>query len=501
MEEHTLNTKKTCFDSKKYLQLQSEKIKEKMKEFDNKLYMEFGGKLFDDLHASRVLPGFDPNIQIKLLDHFKKDCEIIFVINANDIEKNKIRADFGITYDMEVLRLIDSFRSRGLLVSAVVITLFNDQPAAVAFKNKLENLGERVYCHYYTKGYPTDIETIVSEEGYGKNPYVETTKPLVVITAPGPGSGKLATCLSQLYHEYKRGIKAGYAKFEKFPVWNLPLKHPVNIAYESATADLQDVNLLDSYHIETYGTMAVSYNRDLQAFPVVRNILKNIVNRDIYKSPTDMGINTIAECIFDDELAQESAKQEIVRRYYRAKVEIKKNNAPKHTEERIRLLMNELNLDKYDRKCVKPAEEKEETSLKPSVAIELNDGTIVTGRQTDLLTASASVVLNALKVISGIEDKFELISPQVLKPITDLKKNILNSKDGVLSLKDVLIALSISAEYNPFAKVAYQNLDKLNGCEAHSTHILSPTNEDTLRKLKVNMTSGAIFTTKNLFDA
>jgi len=492
---------KQCFDSEKYLQLQSEKIKQRMKEFDNKLYMEFGGKLFDDFHASRVLPGFDPNIQIKLLDNFKKDCEIIFAINANDIEKNKIRADFGITYDMEVLRLIDNFRQRGLLVSAIVITLFNGQPSAVAFKNKLEALGERVYYHYYTKGYPTDVETIVSEEGYGKNPYIETSKPLVVITAPGPGSGKLATCLSQLYHEYKRGVKAGYAKFEKFPVWNLPLKHPINLAYEAATADLKDVNLIDSYHFDAYGTIAVSYNRDLEAFPVVRNIIRKIVNKDLYKSPTDMGINSIAYCIYDDDLARESAKQEIIRRYYRAKTDIKKNNAPRHCEERIRLLMNELGLDKYDRPCVKPAEEKEKQSGQPSVAIQLHDGRIVTGRSTKLLTATASVTLNALKVISGIEDKFELISPQVLEPITDLKKNILNAENGVLSLKDVLIALSISANYNPAAKVAYQNLYRLQNCEAHSTHILNPTNEDTIRRLKINMTCGDKFSTKNLFDS
>ncbi len=495
------NKKKFCFDSDKYLKLQSEKIKEKMKFFNNKLYMEFGGKLFDDLHASRVLPGFDPNIQIKLLDNFKKDCEIIFVINANDIEKNKIRADFGITYDMEVLRLIDKFRERGLLVSAIVISLFNEQPSAITFKEKLENLGERVFYHYYTKGYPTDVETIVSEEGYGKNPYIETSKPLVVITAPGPGSGKLATCLSQLYHEYKKGIKAGYAKFEKFPVWNLPLKHPINIAYESSTADLKDTNLIDSYHFDAYGKIAVSYNRDLEAFPVVRNILRKILNQDIYKSPTDMGINTIAECIYDDELARESAKQEIIRRYYRAKADIKKGNVPKFCEERTRLLMNELGLDKYDRKCVRPCEEKEMESKQPSVAIELQDGKIVVGRRTKLLTASASVILNALKVVSGIEDRFELISPQVLEPIADLKKNILNTENGVLSLKDALIALSISAYYNPPAKVAYDNLSKLWGCEAHSSHILSPTNEDTIRRLKINMTCGDRFTTKNLFDS
>jgi len=494
------NEQKLCFDSEKYLNIQCEQIKERMKSFNNKLYMEFGGKLFDDFHASRVLPGFDPNVQIKVLDKFKKDCEIVFVINANDIEKNKIRADFGITYDMEVLRLIDIFRNHGLLVSGIVITLFNSQPAAIAFKNKLENLGEKVYCHYFTKGYPTDIETVVSEEGYGKNEYVKTSKPLVVVTAPGPGSGKLATCLSQLYHEYKRGITAGYAKFEKFPVWNLPLKHPVNIAYESSTADLKDVNLIDSYHFDAYGKIAVSYNRDLEAFPVVRNILRKITGKDIYKSPTDMGINSIAECIYDDELARESAKQEIIRRYYRARTDIKKGINQKYCEERIKLLMNELGLTPYDRKCVKPAEDKEKSSGLPSVAIELHDGRIVVGRTTKIMTATASVVLNALKTILSIEDKFELISPQVLEPIIDLKKNILNAENGVLSLKDILIALSISAGYNPIAKEAYNNIDKLCGCQAHSTHILSPTNEDTIRRLKLNMTCGDIFSTKNLFD-
>lgn len=491
---------KNCFDSEKYIALQTQKIREKMKFFNNKLYMEFGGKLFDDFHASRVMPGFDPNIQVKILESFKKDCEIVFVINASDIEKNKIRADFGITYDMEVLRLIDNFRSRGLSVNSVVITLFNEQPSAVAFKNKLESLGEKVYFHYFTKGYPTDIETIVSEEGYGKNDYIITTKPLVVITAPGPGSGKLATCLSQLYHDYKKGIRSGYAKFEKFPVWNLPLKHPINIAYECSTAELKDVNLIDSYHFDAYGKVAVSYNRDHEVFPVVRNILRKILKQDIYKSPTDMGINTIAECIYDDDVARESAKQEIIRRYFRAKVDVKKGVAPKHAFERISLLMDELGLDVYDRPCVKPCENKERESKQPSVALELEDGKIVVGRTTKLLTASASVVLNALKVISGIEDKFELISPQVLEPIADLKKNILNTENGVLSLKDTLIALSISTYYNPQAKVAYNNLSKLYGCQAHSSHILSPINEDTLRRLKINITCGDKFSSKNLFD-
>ena len=491
---------KMCFDDEKYLALQSKLIRERMKQFDNKLYMEFGGKLFDDMHASRVLPGFDPNIQIKLLDNFKRESEIIFVINANDIEKNKIRADNGITYDMEVLRLADIFRKRGLVVSAFVITLFADQPNAVVFKNKLESLGEKVYIHYPTKGYPADVETIVSDDGYGKNPYIETSKPLVVITAPGPGSGKLATCLSQLYHEYKRGVKAGYAKFEKFPVWNLPLKHPVNLAYEAATADLKDVNQIDYYHLENYGKVAVSYNRDLEAFPVLRNIIRKIAGKDIYLSPTDMGINTIAECIFDDNVARESAKQEIIRRYLKALVDIKRNGTSKNVAERIKLLMNELGLSVYDRKCVKPAEEKEATSHQPSVAIELNDGRIVVGRRTMLLSASASAVLNALKVLSGIEDKFELISAQVLEPILNLKKDVLHSENTTLSLNDVLTALYISANLNPSAKVACGYIHNLNHAQAHSTHVLSRADEDCLKRLGLNVSCGDKFSTSNLIE-
>lgn len=491
---------KICFDSKKYIEEQKKEIKNRLKKFDNKLYMEFGGKLFDDFHASRVLPGFNPNVQVELLDEFKDECEIIMVISANDIEKNKIRADFGITYDMEVLRLIEQFRKRGLYVSNIVITLFDGQPLAVNFKNKLEALGEKVYFHYFTKGYPTDVHLIVSDEGYGKNPYIETTRPLVVMTAPGPGSGKLATCLSQLYHEHKRGIKAGYAKFEKFPVWNLPLKSPINMAYEAATADLKDVNQIDFYHMEAYGEMAVSYNRDLAAFPVVRDIIRQIMGDDVYKSPTDMGINTIAKCITDIDEANNAGKQEIIRRYLRALVDIKQNSAPKSTAETIKLLMNELKLDVYDRPCVKEAEEKEEKTHVPCVAIETKDGKIVTGRRTTLLTATASCVLNTLKEISGIEDKFELISPQVLEPITTLKKQILHTDNWVLSLKEVLTALCISASYNPTAKVACDHLPDLKGVTAHSTHILSSANAETVRQLGINMSCGDKFSSRSLFE-
>jgi len=490
---------KICFDSEKYLKMQSKNILERLKKFNNKLYMEFGGKLFDDFHASRVLPGFDPNVQIKLLETFKDECEIICVINAGDIEKNKIRADFGITYDMEVLRLIGNFRKRGLLVSAIVITLFDGQPSAITFKNKLISLGERVYVHTFTKGYPTNVEQIVSEEGYGKNAFIETSRPLIVISAPGPGSGKLATCLSQLYHEHKRGVKAGYAKFEKFPVWNLPIKHPVNLAYEAATADLKDVNVLDFYHFDSYGEMAVSYNRDLEVFPVVRNIIKKITNEDFYKSPTDMGFNDIAFCITDDNLAKESAKQEIIRRYLRAKVDIKKGSSFPFVAERIKLLMNELGLNEYDRKCVKYAEEKESLSGQPSVAIELRDGRIVVGRRTRLLCATASMLLNALKTLCEIDDRFELLSAQVYEPIVRLKRDVLHSDDGVLSLQDLLIALAISKEINPSAKMAFEHLSEIVNCKAHSSHILTPFDEEMVRKLGINMSCGDKFV-PNSFD-
>lgn len=501
MKKNLTEIQKIGFDNEKYLDLQSKRIKERINELGGKLYMEFGGKIFDDLHASRVLPGYDPNIKIKLLQKLKDDMEIIFCINANDIEKNKIRADFGITYDMEVLRLMDALRKIGLSINSVVITLFNGQPAAINFANKLKHHDEKVYFHEYTKGYPTDIDTIVSDEGYGKNPYIETTKPLVVVTAPGPGSGKLATCLSQLYHEYKKGEKVGYAKYETFPVWNLPLKHPVNIAYEAATADLKDINMLDSYHLEAYGKITVNYNRDLEVFPVVKEILRKITGKDLYKSPTDMGVNMVGFCITNDEVVKEASRQEIIRRYYRSIVEYKKGLTSFETAERIKLLMNEIGATTLDRKCVKPALEKEKKSGSPSMAIQLNDGKIITGRNTDLLSASASTILNALKYLANIDDGLKLISPNILEPIVTLKKDILGVQESLLSLKDVLIAVSICARDNEIVKFALDKIIELRGCEAHSTHILNPSNEDTLRRLKINITCEDRFLSKNLFDA
>lgn len=490
----------SCFDSEKYIKLQEKEIRKRLKKFGGKLYMEFGGKLFDDLHASRVLPGFDPNVQIKLLDSFKKECEIVLTISAVDIQNDKVRADFGITYEAETLRLIKIFRDRGLEVNGVVITLFNNQPNAILYKNHLEDLGEKVYVHYFTKGYPIDIKTVVSEEGYGKNDYIKTTKPLVVVTAPGPGSGKLATCLSQLYHDHKKGIKAGYAKFEKFPVWNLPLKHPVNMAYEAATADLKDINLLDSYHFEAYKQIAVSYNRDLEAFPVLREILQEITGEEIYKSPTDMGINSIAQCITNDAIAQESAKQEIICRYLKAKADLKQGKGTKDTASRIKLLMNELNLTIYDRLCVAKAEEKKRQSGEPSFAIELNDGRFVTGRRTDLLSAASSALLNALKVLAGIEDKFELLPPDTLKPVKNLKAEILKSENKILSVRDTLIVLSISSNVNPLSNVAMGRLLELKGCKAHSTDILSDHAISILKSLGLNITCGDEMPSANLYN-
>ena len=489
-----------CFDSKKYISLQRKEIKKRLKKFDNKLYMEFGGKLFDDYHASRVLPGFDPNVQIKLLDSFKDECEIIMVISANDIQNDKIRADFGITYEVEVLRLIKVFRERGLVVSGIVISLFNNQQSAIDFKNKLEGMGEKVYIHYYTKGYPTDIKMVVSEEGYGRNDYIKTTRPLVVVTAPGPGSGKLATCLSQLYHEHKRGLKAGFAKFEKFPVWNLPLKHPINMAYEAATADLNDVNLLDSYHFEAHGEIAVSYNRDMEAFPVLKKILEKIAGKSVYKSPTDMGINSIASCITDEKLAQEAACQEVIRRYLRSKVDLKQGKTSKEAVQRIKLIMNELGLSIYDRRCVAGAEEKRKQTNEPSFAIELEDGHVIAGRRTALLSAPASATLNTLKVLAGIKDKFELLPEVTLRPVQNLKENILTTENKRLSIRDMLIVLSISARTNPLSNVALGKLLDLKGLKAHSTCILSDHTSQVIRSLGLDLTCADELLPTNLFD-
>lgn len=491
---------KIGFSNEKYVELQSKAIKDRIAKFGGKLYLEFGGKLFDDLHAARVLPGFDANVKTKLLLNLKEQAEIVFCICANDIERNKIRADFGINYGSDVLRLIDNLRGLGLLINSVVITQYSGQPAADVFKQKLRMRGEKVYIHTKTKGYPTDVNTIVSDEGYGKNQYIETTRPLVVITAPGPGSGKLATCLCQLYHESKRGVKAGYAKFETFPIWNLPLKHPVNLAYEAATADLKDVNMLDYFHLEAYGKTTVNYNRDLEVFPVVKTILERISDDLKYQSPTDMGVNMCGFGITDDEVCCEAARQEIIRRYYRACVDYKTGIGTKDSIEKIELLLGESNLSITDRNVVAPALAKSKKSKEPSMAIELHDGTIVTGRNNSIMTAPASAVLNAVKVLCGINDKIDLIAPAVLEPIVELKTAILGYKSHLCDLQEILIALSISAATNPTAKAALDTLTQLADAEAHSSHIISESDDSVIKHLKINLTSEAEFSTKYLFN-
>lgn len=490
---------KKGFDNDKYLKLQKEKILERISSFGNKLYLEMGGKLFDDLHASRVLPGFEPDVKIKLLCSMKDKAEIVICISANDIERNRIRADLGLSYDNEVLRLIDSFRDLGLYVSSIIITLYKGQSSAQKFATKLERRGEKVYFHQYTKGYPNDINTIVSDEGYGANPYIKTTRPLVVVTAPGPSSGKLATCLSQLYHEYKRGVKAGYAKFETFPVWNLPLKHPVNVAYEAATADIKDINMIDSYHFNKYGKLTVNYNRDLEVFPVLKNILKKIIGKDLYYSPTDMGVNMVGFGIIDDEICQKASKEEIVRRYFRYYCDYKKGNASFDTVDRVQMLMNELEITKDFLPVVPFAKKISKESGYPTIALELPDSTIVSGKTKSLLSASGAVVLNALKTLAGIEDGVTLISDEILRPILELKINTLKSKSSVLTLDDVLIALAICASKNENARKCLSHLDELKGCNAHSTYILSASDENTLKKLGINITCEPHFENNNLF--
>ena len=482
---------KKGFDNELYVRMQTETIKERIKMFNNKLYLEFGGKLFDDHHAKRVLPGFELNAKIRLLEELKDECEIIFCINAKDIEK-KIRADYGISYDMEVIRLINIMRKLGISVNSVVITLFKGQSSVKRFKEKLESMNVKTYIHTPTKGYPTDVDVIVSEEGYGANPYIETTKPLVVVNAPGPCSGKLATCLSQLYHEHKRGIKAGYAKFETFPVWNLSLKHPVNVAYEAATADLNDRNMIDAFHLEAYGIKSVNYNRDLEVFPVLKNILHKITGEDIYKSPTDMGVNSIGNCIIDDDIVKIAAKKEILRRYYKALVDSKQGSIDEDIPKRIKLLINELKIDNKILKVIEKSKSKEKKSKKRAMALELDDGTIITGRQTKLLSPAASLILNSIKHLSDIPDEIDLLSPSVLKPILKLKKESLNN--GVtLNLNDVLIALSICTTTNPIAENAIKNLKKLNNCDCHATYIVEKADLDALRSLLINLTCEPIF--------
>lgn len=491
--------KKIAFDNDKYLKMQSEHILKRISQFDNKLYLEFGGKLFDDHHAARVLPGFQPDSKLKMLLQLKEQVEIVIAVCANDIEKNKIRSDMGITYDVEVLRLIDAFRGTGLYVGSVVITQYANQSAADAFKKHLENLGVKVFLHYPIPGYPNNTSFIVSDEGYGKNDYIETTKPLIVVTAPGPGSGKMATCLSQLYHEHKRGIKAGYAKFETFPIWNLPLKHPVNLAYEAATADLNDINMIDPFHLEAYGETTVNYNRDVEIFPVLNAMFEKILGTSPYKSPTDMGVNMVGYCIIDDEAAKEASNSEIIRRYYKAKVDYKKGYTDENTIRKIEIIMSQADITNTDRKCIQPAIDKAEETGAPAVAIELPDGHIVTGKTTSLLGASSAALLNALKALGNINDEIPLISPNIIEPIQKLKVNSLGNHNPRLHTDEILIALSISATMNPISHLALQQLDKLKDCEAHSTVILSQVDANTFRKLKVNLTCEDQYQTKKLY--
>lgn len=498
---------KIGFDHKKYLEEQSKYILERVNNYD-KLYLEFGGKLLFDLHAKRVLPGFDENAKIKLLHKLKEKVEVIICVYAGDIERNKIRGDFGITYDMDVLRLIDDLRAYDLDVNSVVITRYDGQPATTVFINKLEHRGIKVYTHKATKGYPIDVDTVVSDEGYGKNPYIETTKPIVVVTAPGPGSGKLATCLSQLYHEYKRGKVAGYSKFETFPVWNIPLKHPLNLAYEAATVDLKDVNMIDSFHFDAYNEVAVNYNRDMETFPVLRRIIEKITGEEsVYKSPTDMGVNRVGFGIIDDEVVKEASKQEIIRRYFKTGCEYKKGYVDEETLQRSKLIMEELDLKEEDRKVVKPAREYSE-KLKnqlgeneaPSiVAIELNDGTILTGKSSDIMDATAAAILNAIKHYANISDEIHLISPVILEPIRRLKVNVLNSKSSALNCEEILIALSLCAATNPTAQLALEKLSMLKGCQAHSTTILSRSDEQTYAKLGIDITCDPEYPSESLY--
>ncbi len=490
---------KMGFDNGLYIKKQTEKILERIDRFQGKLYLEFGGKLFDDFHASRVLPGFDVNGKVKLLQSLKDKAEIIFCINAGDIEKNKIRADLGITYDLDVMRLIDHLRGMGLEVTSVVITQYTKQHAADVFRQKLERRGVKTYVHKHTKGYPSEIDLIVSDEGYGMNPYIQTTRPLVVVTAPGPGSGKLATCLSQLYHEYKRHNRAGYAKFETFPVWNLPLKHPVNMAYEAATSDLNDVNMIDPFYLEAYGKTAVNYNRDIDAFPIVKTVLAKITGESCYQSPTDMGVNMAGYAITDDEVCQQAAKQEVIRRYYAAECDFKKGNTTAESLQKNLMLMKQLELEAEDREVVKPALRKAKKENVPAAAICLADGTLITGKTTKLMNAPSSMILNAIKHLGNIADEILLISPFALEPILRLKNIALREQNPILSIEDVLIALSISAAMNPAASVALAKLTELSGCEMHSSCMLTQADESVLKKLNVNLTCEPVYPSKDLY--
>ncbi len=490
---------KAGFDNAKYREMQSQQIRERIKQSGGKLYLEFGGKLFDDFHASRVLPGFEPDSKVKMLLELKDQAEIVIVINASDIEKNKVRGDLGITYDVDVLRLIDSFREIGLTVGSVVLTQYAAQPAAEAFQKRLESLGVKVFRHYSIPGYPSNIPLIVSDEGFGKNDYVETSRSLIVVTAPGPGSGKMATCLSQLYHEYKRGVHAGYAKFETFPIWNLPLKHPVNLAYEAATADLNDVNMIDPFHLEAHGVTAVNYNRDVEVFPVLNAMLEKIAGESPYKSPTDMGVNMAGNCIIDDEVCCEAARQEIIRRYYSALCGQRRGSDSDETVYKLELLLNQSGISPESRAVVTPALERAEETGLPAAAIQLPDGRIVTGKTSELLGASSAVLLNALKALGGIQKDIHLISPIIIEPLQKLKTTHLGSVNPRLHTDEILIALSICAATNPTAELALRQLPRLRGCEAHSTVLLSQVDENIFRRLGVNLTSEPQYQTNKLY--
>ena len=479
---------KIGFDNEKYLQMQSAHIRERITKFNNKLYLEFGGKLFDDYHASRVLPGFEPDSKLKMLLQLKDQAEIVIVISAESIEQNKMRGDLGITYDEDVLRLIKVFEEMGLYVGSVVITKYAGQAAADKFRQRLTNLNITSYLHYPIEGYPGNIGHIVSDEGYGRNEYIETTKPLVVVTAPGPGSGKMATCLSQLYHENKRGLKAGYAKFETFPIWNLPLKHPVNVAYEAATADLNDVNMIDPFHLEAYGTTTVNYNRDVEIFPVLNAMFTQIMGESPYKSPTDMGVNMVGNCIFDDEACKEASLQEIIRRYYNGLCDFKKGIGSKETVYKLELLMRQAGISAEDRKVVSIATSKSEATGGPSVAIELEDGRIATGKTSALLGASAAALLNALKTLADIDHDYHLVAPEAIEPIQTLKIDYLGSRNPRLHTDEILIALSISAANDAKARLALEQLPNLKGCEVHSTVMLSSVDERVFKKLGTHLT-------------
>ena len=492
---------KIGFDNAKYVQLQSQNIRDRISQFGGKLYLEFGGKLFDDYHASRVLPGFRPDSKVRMLLEMKDDAEIVIAISADDIERNKRRGDLGITYDEDTLRLIDAFRGIGLYVGSVVITHYRSQPAAELFQKRLETLGVRVYRHYIIPDYPSNVELIVSENGFGKNDYIETERSLVVVTAPGPGSGKMATCLSQLYHEHRRGVNAGYAKFETFPIWNVPLKHPINLAYEAATADLDDINMIDPFHLEAYGETTVNYNRDVEIFPVLNAILTRIFGESAYKSPTDMGVNMAGYCITDDEACREASKQEIIRRYYAAACSLRQGLGTPEEVRKIELIMNSIGLSSDDRPVVAKALEKAEKTGGPAVAIELPDGTIITGKTSSLLGASSACLMNALKYLAGIDKKLLLIAPGVIEPIQHLKVEHLGNHNPRLHTDELLIALSICAVTNPLVELAIDQLDKLRGCEAHSTVILSRVDENLFSKLGVNITYEPLYQAKKLYHA